>query len=442
MGYKVCLKTMAAGILAAVICVVLLVVTSLIPRDMIYEKAYESAVYFEENELFPFLKKGVFRTRQDNYADCILTHIIYQVDSKQPVRSVLEASYYSRDMENVNVSFINAIEQKIPANTEYVRYWHGSMVLLRPLLIFMNISQIRILLGIVVWVLLLVNAFLLYKKKETMTAAALVGSMLLVHGWMIAASIEYVTTFLVMAVVLVVILLKTKKMTLHNSYGLFAATGVVSCFVDFLTTETITFTMPMALLLLWDYRSGTLRGYKDGMLKVIKSGVAWLCGYAGMFLLKWALATILFGKEVMMSSLSSAGERLSGQVNIGNTNLDPVATKGQQLAGALWHNIGCLFPFKDSMNPGTVAFWVLAVLFICVILVYMFRLDSLHTELFVPMFFLALLPYLRYLALSNHSYLHYFFTYRAQMITVFTLLLFVIMACEPGVRSLFGKKRK
>lgn len=440
MGYKVCLNTMAAGALTAVVCVVLLVLTSLIPKEMIYEKTYESAVYFEENELFPFLKEGVFRTRQDNYADCILTHIIYQVDSKQPVRSVLEASYYSKETENVNVSFINAIEQNLTANTEYVRYWHGSMVFLRPLLIFLNITQIRVLLGSVVGAVLLLDAFLLYKKKEKKAAVTLIASVLLVHGWMIAASIEYVTTFLVMAVVLFIILIS--KITLHNSYGLFAAAGVVSCFVDFLTTETITFTIPMALLLLLGYRNGTLQGCKEGVIKIIKNGLVWVLGYACMFLAKWTLAAIMFGKETLMSSLSSAGERLGGQVYLGNTNLDPVATKGQQLSGALWHNIGCLFPFEDSMHPGQVALWVLVVFFVCVILVYMFRLDSLHGELFVPMSFLSLIPYLRYLVLSNHSFVHYFFTYRAQMITVFTLILFVITACEPGVRLLFGKRKK
>jgi hypothetical protein len=46
---------------------------------------------------------------------------------------------------------------------------------------------------------------------------------------------------------------------------------------------------------------------------------------------------------------------------------------------------------------------------------------------------LGVLPYLRYLALSNHSYMHYFFTYRAQMVTVLAAF---YLTWEYGLKNL------
>lgn len=48
------------------------------------------------------------------------------------------------------------------------------------------------------------------------------------------------------------------------------------------------------------------------------------------------------------------------------------------------------------------------------------------------MFVIASIPYIRFLVLGNHSYLHYFFTYRAQIATILCLWL----ALNYGIKSL------
>ncbi len=52
---------------------------------------------------------------------------------------------------------------------------------------------------------------------------------------------------------------------------------------------------------------------------------------------------------------------------------------------------------------------------------------------------LFVVPYARYLALANHSYLHFFITYRAQMITIIVFIYFVY---ENGLVYLRGKKSR
>ena len=135
------------------ICVGLLFLTSLIPKSAIEKNCKDNAAFYMKEELFDSIFDRYFFTKQDNYADCILNNVIYHIDEKHPVLSSLKASYYNPKIENVNDSFIKAVSEKEINDKEentvdYYRYWHGSMVFLRPLFVFLNIVQIRMLLGV------------------------------------------------------------------------------------------------------------------------------------------------------------------------------------------------------------------------------------------------------------------------------------------------------
>lgn len=118
----------------------LLLITGLIPRSMIEDSCRESSVYFQEHELFPYLVEGQFNTRQDNYADCILVNILYHIDGKDLSASLIKASYYNPEMETVEVSLTESMQAEQIPNVDYFRYWHGGMVLLRPLFVFTGIQ--------------------------------------------------------------------------------------------------------------------------------------------------------------------------------------------------------------------------------------------------------------------------------------------------------------
>ena len=45
---------------------------------------------------------------------------------------------------------------------------------------------------------------------------------------------------------------------------------------------------------------------------------------------------------------------------------------------------------------------------------------------YLPMLLVAAYPYIWYLVMSNHSQIHYWYTYRAQVLTMFGILVFVV----------------
>lgn len=64
-------KILSVIVLTGVSCMLLLFLTALIPQSAIKESCVESARYFNDHELFPYLIENQFNTRQDNYSDCL-----------------------------------------------------------------------------------------------------------------------------------------------------------------------------------------------------------------------------------------------------------------------------------------------------------------------------------------------------------------------------------
>ena len=71
--------------------------------------------------------------------------------------------------------------------------------------------------------------------------------------------------------------------------------------------------------------------------------------------------------------------------------------------------------------------------------VYLFYNKSLDLKTIGLFGLLAAVPYVRYMVLSNHAFIHYFFTYRAQLVTI-TAVLYLVW--EYGLTNIRKKGRR
>lgn len=414
------LNCAAVFIITCIACALLLTAADCIPKRMIQRNVERSAGYFEEHALFARLDDSRPFTTVDNYADCILTNVIYCMDTSQPFVSTVRASYYNKDNENVNDSLLKAVSSNAVPNIDYFRYWHGSMVYLRPLFCVFDIAGIRLLLGAVLLVLAVLLFVILWRRRYRAAAVILALGMLLVNIWMAALCIEYINSLLVMEAVLIYAAARERKDMQY--YRMFIISGAVTCFVDFLTTETLTLTMPLLLLLLMAFDDGRLRKLRDEMLFMLKSVLAWGISYALMFVTKWALAAAVLGSAAFSEAAASANVRLNGAVTDDWTNRGNDVSKITELSGAVWHNLHSLFMLKISSDSRMTYFITILLIAAVFAVCYVFRRRAVGAQFMVPALCLAALPYLRFLLLNNHAYLHYFFTYRAQLVTVAVML--------------------
>lgn len=430
-------KTIGVGIVSIILCILLsLSVIAFIPQDKIKDHMKDSADYLKERELFAFLADGRFNTLQDNYADTMLFNILYHQDYKDPWGTLLEAPYYDSHTSQANEEFWKAVQDPQETNQEYARYWHGSMIFVRPLLLFFSIQGIRLILGGCAFLCLLVSCWLLVRKKAAPLAVCLLLGYFAVHGWMTLVCIEYVMPFLVMSVMLLaILLLDGKGQTLFEKdiRWIFAAGGIVTCFVDFLTTETLVLTIPLFVIFgLYRQRYG-LADKKAPAKKFLQYALSFGISYAFMFAVKWILASLYMGEGTLQSIMKVAFERILGDIGQGMMSSANTSTLDKYL-GDFWRNAGCLFFFKDQMNLQSVIVCVIAV---CVAISSLVYLVHLKTQKEAALFLLALslVPLVRFFLLSNHSFLHYFFTYRALWISVSCTLYYIWITCFEGRKS-------
>ena len=427
---------------SALICMFLLFVTGLIPQKAIEDSCRESAEYFKEHDLFPFLVDGQFNTITENYGDCVVVNIMYHISDDKTMESLLKVYYYNPEQESVEVSLWDSLQEEKEPNVGYFRYWHGEMVLMRPLFTFTGIEGTRCILSGILILLTIGNAFLLWRQRAKALAICYLLGNLIVQFWVCFFSIGHMTMFLLMNIVAAITIgmFKRRKNTTslyHKIYLLMAASGVYTCFFDFLTTETLTITVPLLMLLILRYEAGELDNFGKEVKRFLICGTLWLISYGSMFLLKWLLAAGILGRQAFFSAMQLARERIGGEVRIGNSNLHPVASDAQRFLGALWRNMGSLFPFRNKMSMSAAVACFLGVIFVCFAVVYMFRWKNFSMKMILLCLLLGMVPYLRYIVLENHSYIHYFFTYRAQLITVIALL---YVTYEFGVKNLIKRK--
>lgn len=391
----------------------LLTATAFIPEKWLRKQMEPSAELLYESELFGTALDNVEGSRIDRYADSILLNIAYHYDPAHPLRSVMESSYYFTPYHEENENLVFAVRDRLPANQQYLRYWHGSILFLRPLLVFLNLQQIYILNAAVLVLLNVLLMGLLVRKRAYAPAAGILIGEVLTAFWFVPLSLEYTWTCLWMLVLLIGAMLHPKK----AGWGIFfLLSGMVTAFLDFLTTETLTLLAPL-LLVLWLEKRNDPPSPDTSFLRrrltqlSLRASIAWGIGYVGMWASKWLLASIVLGRNVLPDVTGHIGERIGDTMGM---------SVFQMLIGAVTRNIGCLFPLGYG-TLGTAAAVIL--LLAAAYLGYVYRKRRFDGQYVLLCTVLGLIPYARYLVLHNHSYLHCFFTYRAQLAGILAAVL-------------------
>lgn len=390
--------------------VFLLAGVSLIPRQAIKTHTQESAEYYMEKEVFYRIQSNNPASQIDHYADAILLNVLYHFDSKHPIASSLTASYYYTDTQNENANLLTALTSNVEPTYDYFRYWHGSTVLVRPLLTFLNIQQIYIMFAVMLATLTAILLILLFRYRHPACAWSVILSYVAVSFWFIPMSLEYIWCFLIMITAgIIIILCNQKKKTVTGLF--FLLIGNLTAYFDFLTTETLTLLFPLALLLISMYEDNRLQSAKDGFKLVICHSLSWGIGYLSSWIAKWTITSIVLSRNVFGEAFSSASVRVNGSTETAHGVVLSI--------NALFRNISCLLPFNLIKSNGA-AFALCGFIFLLIIY-YLFRKSEKNN--FIPWLLATLcaIPYLRYLILANHSFLHYFFTYRAQFTSIFCL---------------------
>lgn len=411
-----------------------LVLSALIPRDMIQENITESADYLCERDVFFYAKVGDKSSRIDRYADSILLNIAYNYQSDNPLTSVMSSSYYYSPDTNENLNLRYAVSENPAPTLEYSRYWHGSISIIRPLLTVFNIKQIYIINAVLLILFVTTLLILMYKYIGKGVALCFSIAAIMTSLWYVPMSLEYTWTIIIMLVAAIACTLQLKSGK-ANFLLFFFIIGNVTAYFDFLTTETLTLLVPMALIIIHSHLHNSIDSFSSEVKRQISYGISWIAGYGLTWIAKWSLASVVLNKNVFIAALSQASYRASGEAD----NLSGFA----QRIGAEGRNASILFPFSllgDNSLPATIIS-----LFVALCVFFLIRKEKCNLN--ILLLIVAVVPYIRYFLLANHSYMHYFFTFRAQLVAVFCLGLMLTYGSDRALitkewSKLWKKKKR
>lgn len=311
-----------------------------------------------------------------------------------------------------NRDYYNAVQASVSIN-QYPRYWHGYQVILRPLTVVFQVQELRYLGMIFFYLLFFWSAWLIGQK--TKLRYALLYVLTIASSYLIAVStcFQYLTTFYILFGFIIFLTSQYDKERTMNWMLVFFVVGMVENFFDFLTYPIITLGIPL-ILLLWLRVRDCHTDFKNNFWFMFKASVSWGCGYALTWIAKWGITVIVLGAKYFWRTMDVVQYRLEGSEE---EPLDRIGTIRKNLKA--WMNV---------QDEGVIS-WskiVLLILIVALILVIWKKLKDMKTICsYVPILFVAAYPYIWYLVMSNHSQIHYWYTYRSQLVALFGVFVFI-----------------
>lgn len=431
------IKNITTFILTLAGLVVLYLASALIPQDAIRENVIKSTLEYKKVKPQEFTNGNKFNSLTDNYADVIELGVMWNMTDENPIKAILDSRYYDGNTEKrdygENYGFYASVNKGVEPNTDYTRYWHGDVIYLRALHVFTNIVNIRIILMSVCMALLACLCWVLYRKERRAIAMMTLAALACVQIWNIRLAVEYIPAVLVGLITAIYCVKNHEKVM--TDMKIWIISGVLIAFFDILTCELLTIALPLAIVYVMRQQDKKIRETKQEMIQMAKIFTAWGASYLATFLSKWTLASLVLGENKFTAAISAAGVRINGDTNSDYTPMEiffraPAA------------NISTMMGGEETIAwKGVFIFLIITA--IAVALIYILKKKEDKTFLAI-MSLLAAMPIVRFFVLSNHSYLHEYFTYRALAVTVFALIsmIYVVTSKEKGSKATVKAQNK
>jgi hypothetical protein len=396
----------------SIISVFLITVSScLIPHDLIKDNAIKSVEETAKVIRDSRANQKPYR-RFEAYGDIRNYAMLFYADNSDPIRSAIEMNYdRGCDDSSICASILSRNDNNRKL-VSYNRYWQGQSVVLHFLTIFGSFLSTRAFLTIVFALLLLYTTYKIYKEDKKLALALNIGLMS-VNIAFVTRSLEFLPVFFVMLLA-VLLVLRSKKNDYKNLDIIFLVMGVLTCYFDFLTCETIVLTIPLIIYLYLEIKSGK----KIQIKKVMKLIILWAVGYTGAFAIKWVISYLFMGQTALDSIFGNmTGHSLNGGVL-------------KRIVASFNLPLSNLLPFALLEKYSGIT--AIACLIVCI--VYTIRKNKKYLSLYL----VCAIPFIRFLIIGAHSILLSYFTYRAVLCVVVVMALTAIEI----VLAIIKKKKK
>lgn len=400
---------------------ILLIAVYSLPASPMRENVARGTQVYNLEGNFPEIAIGYRSTKLDNDTDAtMLANAVYPVsDIIKDAFNVPMIGYKDRnDRLTSLLDYVNHVEGPTYVTT-YPRYWHGYLIILKPLLLFFDFSDIRVLNMTVQFLLIVLCIFLMAKTKQSRYVPAFFTLIVIWNPVTISLSFQNSTCFYItiLAIIFLLSVFQKRPIVKHNLPYFFLLIGIITVYFDFLTYPLVTLGVPLVIWL--NEKENNL---KQNLKDIIICSAFWGIGYIGMWLEKWIIASFVLKMNIITDAISQFLHHSSNELEgITFSNWECI---GRQVSVLLkWPYLLLLI--------GTLEFILIKNRKNILLLLEKQNTISFIVSKIVPYLLLCLYPFIWFCIASSHCYNNPKFTYRLLGITVFASISSIIKTLQP-----------
>ena len=392
--------------------------------------------------LYPEALAPEQQCRQDNFTDALILNQCYCNDRHDWIQSVLLLpSAYPKDSKFPNDGLLylsNGGKMEQAPLYFYPRYWHGSTFLMRFLLLLAPYSNLRFFLLAISLFLMMLLCARLYLLRGWMPVAVLAVTAALMRIPIIQCSIQFFPVlFIALLTALLLCNSHERWRTPSQATFLLFVAGALTAYFDLLTTPVLTLGLPLCILLL--LRRDEAVSLALELWLMVRASLLWAVGYGATWVSKWILGTLLTPMNVWKDGIgqflyrsSDTADYTRWEAMLANTDLidwpwwlTMLIVLGVLLTLQRLRKKRLSTPLPSSQSEAQQAPSSLSP-----------SSSRIALRTAIPLLLVALFPLAWYLVVSNHSFIHNWFTFRLLWILLiaipFALLQFFPNAFHPS----------
>ncbi len=401
----------------------LLVIAFCLPLGRIHNNVAKSASSFDGE--YKTLIRDNITTKTDDFTDALMLLTAANKEDKNPFTGSIFA-YHATRKDSFPHEVISDLDNSENNSTQYSRYWHGYLILLKPLLIFFSYNEIQIIISIFTICLIAAVVYAMQKKgldKYILPYLLTIGLMFPIA---ISISLQYISVFAIINLSIISILIFFDKIIETKSlFYIFLLIGMVTCYFDLLTYPITTLGLPLIIWLIMFNKKKTTK-FLNTFKQICLGSLGWGVGYFGIWIGKWALGSVITGVNLFKSAVKAATSRTSTTTAIEEISRT-AAIKGA--FGEIFTN-----PICWMLSIATIAIVVLLVM-------KKIKLNKQEAQSNLGILIISLIPLVWYIIFANHSTWHLFFTYRTLSVFIFAIICYITSILETPKRVIRRKKK-
>ncbi|MCR4923464.1 MAG: hypothetical protein K5931_05585 [Lachnospiraceae bacterium] len=390
----------------------LLVLVYAIPQKSLILACANSVSVFENEELGERIT-GYPNSSVDVYTDGSMFNTALFDNEESPFRKAVACHQYGYKDKSPEQAFRAYFYEETPDyEADYTRYWHGFLVFLKPLLLFFNYSDIRVINALLQTGLLCLIIVLFSKRKLYMEMGALLITYLFLTPYTLGLCLQYSSVFYIGFTGLLLLTAFYEKIRDKGLFlELFALLGMLTSYMDLLTYPVFTLGIPLTgyVILYSFYERDKESFFEKPYIKVLCFSASWAFGYIGMWAGKWLISIPFYGMESLLDTFLQVKKRSVGNEEELISYFDTLGNN--------------FFMYKNSIY---ILLLVLYLLCIFVLLMYNRhkKKAAFKPKLSVLLSYviIMLIPFGWMLVTKEHAMVHSFMTHKNLTVSVFALL--------------------